>query len=190
MASRPRPTTTPPSGHVWRVCQTCNGTGEIMARWTEKLGGKLTRCPRCFKVGWIATKHMEKDKRQRRRPVRPLSLEELLKDVDLTLPDRGPPPLGSAVPVSPKRTSPRRSQPQSNPPIQRGQTYTSRSGRGSSGAGFAAILMGVEGGTPSQSPLPGGEVGLLPLKRTPWVRGRGRTGRRSRSGTGVPGSAG
>lgn len=111
MASRSRPTTTPPSGDVWRVCQTCNGTGEIMARWTEKLGGKLVRCPRCFKVGWIATKHLEKSERQRRRPVRPLILEELLKDVDLTLPDRGPPPLGSAVPASPKRTSPRRSQP-------------------------------------------------------------------------------
>ena len=47
------PTKKPHPGNKWVECPTCNGAGEIIGRWNTILGGELTRCPRCFCLGWI-----------------------------------------------------------------------------------------------------------------------------------------
>ena len=43
----------PGLGCKWVVCRTCEGTGEILGHWAQTLGGKRTRCPTCFRLGWI-----------------------------------------------------------------------------------------------------------------------------------------
>ena len=49
----PPPNRSPKPGHRWEVCPTCNGKGEIIGRMQSELGGKTTRCPRCFRNGWV-----------------------------------------------------------------------------------------------------------------------------------------
>ena len=48
-----RPARKPGLGCIWVVCRTCEGTGEILGRWAQTLGGMRTRCPTCFRLGWI-----------------------------------------------------------------------------------------------------------------------------------------
>lgn len=48
-----RPAGKPGPGCKWVVCRTCEGTGEILGRWAQTLGGMRTRCPTCFRLGWI-----------------------------------------------------------------------------------------------------------------------------------------
>ena len=50
---KPPPNRSPKPGHRWEVCPTCNGNGEIIGRMQSELGGKTTRCPRCFRNGWV-----------------------------------------------------------------------------------------------------------------------------------------
>ena len=52
---KPPPNRSPKPGHRWEVCPTCNGKGEIIGRMQSELGGKTTRCPRCFRNGWVET---------------------------------------------------------------------------------------------------------------------------------------
>ena len=49
----PPPNRSPKPGHQWEVCPTCNGKGQIIGRMQSELGGKTTRCPRCFRNGWV-----------------------------------------------------------------------------------------------------------------------------------------
>ena len=49
----PPPNRSPKPGHRWEVCPTCNGKGQIIGRMQSELGGKTTRCPRCFRNGWV-----------------------------------------------------------------------------------------------------------------------------------------
>ena len=50
---KPPPNRSPKPGHRWEVCPTCNGKGEVIGRMQSELGGKTTRCPRCFRNGWV-----------------------------------------------------------------------------------------------------------------------------------------
>ena len=92
---RPRPSRDPRPGFRWQRCGTCHSSGEILGRWTTEIGGKWIRCVTCFGTGWVeATKEVRKGE-PRRRPPPSVSLEELLEDIDTTLPDRknkAPPP--------------------------------------------------------------------------------------------------
>lgn len=48
-----QPTRQPSPGYEWVQCRTCDGFGEVIGRWTQVLGGARTRCPRCFRLGWV-----------------------------------------------------------------------------------------------------------------------------------------
>ena len=48
-----RPAMEPGPGRKLVLCRTCEGTGEILSRWTQTLGGMRTRCPTCSRLGWI-----------------------------------------------------------------------------------------------------------------------------------------
>ena len=48
-----QPTNRPGPGYEWVRCRTCDGFGEIIGRWNQVLGGARTRCPTCFRLGWI-----------------------------------------------------------------------------------------------------------------------------------------
>ena len=37
-------------------CDMCMGRGEIISRWTQELGGKILRCPKCLASGKV-TRH-------------------------------------------------------------------------------------------------------------------------------------
>ena len=50
---KPVPARKPRYGYRWELCPTCNGTGSIIGRQYLQKGGKITRCPRCFRVGWV-----------------------------------------------------------------------------------------------------------------------------------------
>ncbi len=52
---KPPPKRKPRPGYRWEFCPTCNGAGAIIGRWGSELGGRMTRCPRCFRVGWVET---------------------------------------------------------------------------------------------------------------------------------------
>ena len=41
------------------TCTMCMGTGKTISRWSEELGGKLLRCPKCFGSGRV-TRHFER----------------------------------------------------------------------------------------------------------------------------------
>ena len=53
MNRKSRPTKQPGPGYEWVRCRTCDGFGEILGRWNQTLGGARTRCPSCFRLGWI-----------------------------------------------------------------------------------------------------------------------------------------
>ena len=48
-----KPIRKPGPGYEWVRCRTCEGFGEIIGRWNQVLGGARTRCPTCFRLGWI-----------------------------------------------------------------------------------------------------------------------------------------
>ena len=50
---KPFPRRKPRNGYRWQLCPTCDGTGEVIGRWRSELGGKRTRCPSCFRAGWV-----------------------------------------------------------------------------------------------------------------------------------------
>ena len=50
---KPVPERKPRYGYRWEMCPTCNGTGEVIGRWGSTRGGQRTRCPRCFRAGWV-----------------------------------------------------------------------------------------------------------------------------------------
>ena len=52
---KPYPSRKPRRGYRWELCSTCNGTGQVIGRQHLQTGGKITRCPRCFRVGWVET---------------------------------------------------------------------------------------------------------------------------------------
>lgn len=53
MVKKGYPTNDPGPGHVWVVCTTCNGTGEIISGWSLGADSKKIRCPSCFRLGWV-----------------------------------------------------------------------------------------------------------------------------------------
>ncbi len=106
------PNRKPRSGYRWIVCPTCNGTGQIIGQLYSQTGGKVIRCPQCFRAGWVEALIRPTPKKPMSDPPEPSEPPS-----PISRPSERPEPQEPPVSLPPSLTPPRRQPPRRRVPV-------------------------------------------------------------------------